>query len=330
MPSTKHYSVSRWTVTLAMVLVMSATTASAEMMFRYRSPSVGNLSAANQQENAVDPVEVAPSCDDPANVDTVGNAPGCQGMLIVDDSALRSAASENADPSGGYQSGGAGHGNFEISHASGTYTFADNNKNIFTGQVEDMSHLFRGTNFHGDIGYWDVSGVKDMSYMFYDTPFNQDISGWDVSNVENMGNLFYNTPFNQDIGGWDVSSVKSMSGMFYNTPFNKDISNWVVSNVTAMYSTFKNSSFNQYIGSWDVSNATNMGGTFEGSSFNQDIGSWDVSNVTWMGEMFKNSSSFNQDLSGWCVSGISSEPSYFDPGASSWNKLRPDWGNCPN
>jgi len=39
---------------------------------------------------------------------------------------------------------------------------------------------------------------------------------------------------------------------------------------------------------------------------------------------------FNQDVSGWCVSLITSEPTDFDTGATSWVLDRPVWGMwCP-
>jgi hypothetical protein len=51
-----------------------------------------------------------------------------------------------------------------------------------------------------------------------------------------------------------------------------------------------------------------------------------------MGAMFERASSFDQDLSGWCVTNITSEPMYFDTGATSWilPDSRPIWGQtCP-
>ena len=65
-----------------------------------------------------------------------------------------------------------------------------------------------------------------------------------------------------------------------------------------------------------------------------DIGSWDdVSSVTLvsrMNYMFNEATSFNQNLSGWCVSLITTEPSNFDTGATSWTLARPVWGTCPS
>mgnify|MGYP006422587749 CR=1 FL=1 len=306
MSSTKNSSLVFWTVPLAMVLVMSTTAAGAEMMFKYKSPSVVKINTASQQETAPEPVEVDPACDDPANVDSVGNAPGCQGMLIVGDEALRSAASKRANPDGGYQNDETAHGNFEIAHTSGTYTFADSDKNIFTGQVVDMSYLFRETNFNGDIGYWDVSSVTDMASMFYrNSSFNQDIGSWDVSNVTQMNHMFRSTPFDRDIGGWDISNVNNTRFMFYETPFNQDIGAWDVSSVTRMDYMFYKTPFDRDIGAWDTSSVKYMYDMFKDAShFNQDIGTWDTSNVRSMNRMFKNASLFNQDISGWNVSNV--------------------------
>ena len=91
---------------------------------------------------------------------------------------------------------------------------------IDTSKITDMSNLFNGIDFNGDISSWNVSKVIDMDSMFYGCKsFNQDISNWDVSNVNKMSGMFTGCEsFKKDISNWNVSNVISMRIMFDKCP----------------------------------------------------------------------------------------------------------------
>ena len=88
---------------------------------------------------------------------------------------------------------------------------------IDVSKITDMSSLFEGINFKGNISNWDVSNVEDMQFMFRGCKaFNCDISNWDVSGVTNMYQIFSGcTKFNQDISSWNVLNVKDKDNMFH-------------------------------------------------------------------------------------------------------------------
>ena len=93
-----------------------------------------------------------------------------------------------------------------------------NLNDIYTGNITNMSWLFKHSDFNGDISNWDVSNVTNIGGMFAHSKFNGDISKWDVSNVTNMRGMFYRSVFNNDISKWDVSNVKVKLNIFYNCP----------------------------------------------------------------------------------------------------------------
>ena len=117
----------------------------------------------------------------------------------------------------------------ELKRITGYFDYFIDEKELFHGcenlievpssvvvRVTDMSYMFCGSKFNGDISKWDVSSVTDMSAMFIYSKFNGDISRWDVSNVTDMSLMFCRSKFNEDISRWDVSSATDMSEMFSN------------------------------------------------------------------------------------------------------------------
>jgi hypothetical protein len=119
---------------------------------------------------------------------------------------------------------------------------------IDTSEITDMSWLFDGSTFNGDISNWDVSGVKDMNAMFRGSNFNGDISKWDVSGVKDMNAMFRYSSFNGDISDWDVSKVKTMIDMFAGSSFNGDISMWDMSSVIHTNNMFGNNPLRKIYG----------------------------------------------------------------------------------
>jgi len=65
---------------------------------------------------------------------------------------------------------------------------------IDVSEVTDMSSLFLGLQFDGNISEWDVSNVKNMNCMLAFSTFNGDISKWNVSNVVDSNYCFYDSP----------------------------------------------------------------------------------------------------------------------------------------
>jgi surface protein len=248
-----------------------------------------------------------------APIGSIGNANGCNQMLIVDIGMLRAAKNDNSfdfKPSDSYTS----HSN-NITYKFEKTDGSNNTGNIFTGRVTDLSGLFSYKTFNGDISHWDVTAVTSMYQFLHKSTFNNNsVSNWDVRNVTNMIMAFAGTNFNHDLSNWDVSYVTQMDGMFLESGFNNNsISNWNVSRNSNFSNMFSQSSFNQDLSNWDVSNATIFQGMFAGSSTfnNNSISNWNVKNVTNMHKMFYNNKFFNQDLSNWNTNSVTNMAEMF-------------------
>ncbi len=113
------------------------------------------------------------------------------------------------------------------------------NKPIVAKDRKHLKALIRETiekeGSECDLNFIDVSNVTDMTWMFKGSRFNGDISKWNVSNVLVMWGMFSGSRFNGDISKWDVSSVMDMSDMFFDSCFDGDISKWDLHGINVKY-----------------------------------------------------------------------------------------------
>lgn len=126
------------------------------------------------------------SCYSSKNVGTIGpSGTNCANMLIVDNQLLRKIVS----------SGG------KMIVNGNTYTLENSKYNIFTGQVTDMSGLFRNNKiFNGDISYWDVSNVVNFDFMFTNSVFDRDLRKWNVQSAESFNTFHTNIEWRNKFG----------------------------------------------------------------------------------------------------------------------------------
>lgn len=149
------------------------------------------------------------ACYAPSSSGLIGE-PGwtdCAGMLITGNALLRSAGSPVI----------GGDGSFQLTGPDAqVYTFASSERNVFTGQVTDLSDLFAQTAFNGDISYWVTSNVANMSGTFRDTSlFDQPIGSWDTSRTSLMGSLLEGAlSFNRDLSVWCVPLIGAAPDRF--------------------------------------------------------------------------------------------------------------------
>jgi surface protein len=187
---------------------------------------------------------------------------------------------------------------------------------VFTGQT-----LFNDPR----LAQWDTANLNGIQGLFQNcTAFNVDISGWNTANVTIFTNTFAGCPnFNQPIGSWNTGKVTNWTSMFNGaTNFNQDISQWNTSSGLFMNNTFVNATaFNNGRPAGEAHSDLNRTST----------SGWRTGNVENMTNMFSSATAWNGDISEWCVTKITTAPTGFDTGATSWTQAnsRPVWGSCP-
>lgn len=62
--------------------------------------------------------------------------------------------------------------------------------NIDVSKITNMSSLFQGSTFNGDISKWNVSNVVCINEAFVSSKFSGDISEWRLINVDNIEDMF--------------------------------------------------------------------------------------------------------------------------------------------
>ena len=118
-----------------------------------------------------------------------------------------------------------------------------------TSKITNMTEIFMGKKFNGNISEWNTSQVTTMAKMFSETDnFNKDISGWNVSKVSTMADMFRNAlAFDQPIYDWTVTSVTNMNGMFEGaSQFLQDITSWNPKSDGTFEDMFASSKFSEY------------------------------------------------------------------------------------
>lgn len=149
--------------------------------------------------------------------------------------------------------------------------------------VTSMEKMFSRTSNLEDlkdkIGSWNTGNIINMSSLFRFSGFNENINAWNVANVQEMGLIFGGTStFNQPLNNWDVRNVTSLNLAFSNArKFNQDISSWKLqslANRVGIENLFINATdFNQNLGALDLSNIldnSQLSSFFVGTSMSQE------------------------------------------------------------
>ena len=89
-----------------------------------------------------------------------------------------------------------------------------------------IDNLIKKRGLNANLNDIDTSEIEDMSFLFYGSKFNGDISRWNVSEVTDISCMFAFSEFNQDISRWDVGKFTDMTGMLIECPLEKNPPKW--------------------------------------------------------------------------------------------------------
>ncbi|MFZ9044525.1 MAG: BspA family leucine-rich repeat surface protein [Cyclobacteriaceae bacterium] len=144
-------------------------------------------------DGVVDAIDECPNTETGVNV----SSNGCNNPIYLDSNGVTINAFEWAEPGDIGTINGI---NYTIVSGYDLRSMIDNNEdvsNVVTTFVSDMSGMFSGSSFNGDLTGWDVSNVTNIWGMF------RGYSGFDWDGTE----IISLTPFNGDLSNWDVSNV---------------------------------------------------------------------------------------------------------------------------
>lgn len=88
---------------------------------------------------------------------------------------------------------------------------------LSASKEELKEYIRKYTHLYGSfcsLNHLDVSKIQDMSYLFCGSAFNGDISKWDVSSVKNMDSMFAHSQFRGNLELWKPLKLLSLQNMF--------------------------------------------------------------------------------------------------------------------
>ena len=93
--------------------------------------------------------------------------------------------------------------------------------NLDLKYIKDLSNVFYGSHYNGNLSKWNLSDKNDFDSMFEKSEFNNDsLKELKISDNTTLDKMFYGSKFNQDISNWIIGKNVTMNQMFYYSNFN--------------------------------------------------------------------------------------------------------------